>query len=489
MRTCGIRVDRIALPGPLGGPRALRLLVCCLGAAAVLGGCGRSVDSGAPPAVKHVIFVSIDTARADHFGFMGSTEVETPRLDALAAESVVFEDFMTPVALTLPTHVSLLTGKYPHHHGVPRNGFMVNLLNEMLPEILGESGFVTAGFAGSFVLSDAFDFAQGFDHYDEDLESYVDAKHSQRRAEDVTDAIIEYLDETGVPDRLFLFAHYYDPHRPYSPPPPFETMYDPVGRVGLPGVPQLLSNQSYSEETRDRLVARLALQYAGEISYTDHHIGRLMDYLRETGILENALVVVTTDHGESLWEHGENFDHGWEVYDSTIRAVCLMRFPGGWSGGLRPEELVSIIDVMPTVLGYLGLPLPDGIDGEPIPVSLLAGGIGDRVRFAEAGKPTNRYETDPRWRNTLKPQCVREGRHKFIVKPYAGGEELYDLDADPNETRNLLENPSPEMTQLAARLRETLSVWTDSAEPLPSRFGAGEVQDGIRRLRSLGYLN
>lgn len=467
----------------------MRLLVCCLVAATLIGGCGRGSDSDGPPTVKHIVFVSIDTARADHFGFMGSRDVETPELDALAAESVVFEDYLTTIASTLPSHVSLFTGKYPHHHGVPRNGFKVNLLNEMLPEVLSDAGFVTAGFAGAFVLTDGFDFAQGFDHYDEEVVPSRGAKHSARLAEDVTNAVIDYLERSGVPRRLFLFAHYFDPHKPYEPPAPYDTMYDPSGRTGLPPARQLLSDQSLPEEARDALAARLALQYAGEISYTDREVGRLIDYLREKRILDDALVVVTTDHGESLWEHGEHFEHGWEVYDSTVHCVCFMRFPRAWSGGLRVKELVGSIDVLPTVLEYLGLRTPAGIDGEPIPLMSLADGIDRRTRFAESAKPTNRFNTDPRWHNILKPQCIREGRHKFIVKPYANVEELYDLDADPHEVGNLLESASPEVAALATELRRKLGAWTNSPDPLPSEYGVAEQMDAARKLRSLGYLN
>ena len=459
------------------------LFVACL---AVVGCArrGRAVAS-------HVVLISIDTARADHFSFLGSRSVRTPRLDAFAEEAIVFTDYMTVVPTTLASHTSLFTGKYPHHHGTPRNGFMVNRDNEMLAEVLKKAGFRTVGFAGSFALASRFDFAQGFDHYDEEFGILVGdggADQNQRCASEVTDAVIGYLERTGIPRRLFLFVHYFDPHRPYAAPPPYDTLYDPRGRTGLPPVPVVKKHPDLSPEERRSFAARLALQYAAEISYTDEQVGRLLDYLAARGVLDDAIVVVTSDHGESMWEHGEEFDHGWKVYDSTMRAVCAVRLPGGAGGGRRVGGVVASIDVMPTILSCLGLEAPSDIDGEPVDLETLGSELPPRTRFGQATKPWKDVETDPRWRNMRKARCVREGRFKLIVTPFAGTEELYDLVADPGEVVNLLEEPSPKIAALAAELREKLDRWAASASPLPSEFEPSQVEESIRRLRSLGYL-
>jgi arylsulfatase A-like enzyme len=453
-------------------------------------GCG---GPDLPPGIaRHVIVISIDTARADHFGFMGSETVRTPGLDAFAREAVVFTDYMTVVPTTLASHTTLFTGKYPLHHGTPRNGFIVNDMNVMLAEVLREAGFHTAGFAGSFSLDDRFGFAQGFDHYDQEFDIYVGdegADQNQRLAEHVTDAVIDYLDAEGIPDRLFLFAHYFDPHAPYAAPSPYDTMYDPLGTHGLLPAAAIKRRPDITAEEAQEAVRRLGLAYAAEISYTDEHVTRLLNDLKRRGVLDDALVVITSDHGECLWEHGEEFDHGRTVYQATMHAVCVMRLPGGELGGTRADELVASIDVMPTLLGLAGLESPDGIDGEFIPLRRGVKDAGQRARFGEATKPRSSEETDPRWANIRKARCIREGSLKFISTPYEGTEEMFDVFADPRETADLLAAPSDETSEAAADLRTRLSDWTDSALPLPSLFDSSQTEESIKRLRSLGYLN
>jgi len=457
-------------------------------AAALLsfGACSR-----APVRPTHVIFISLDTARADHFGFMGSTKVATPGLDALSAESIVFTDYMTVAPTTLASHTSLFTGKYPHHHGTPRNGFMVNLQNDMLAEILKEAGYHTAGFAGSFALDARFDFAQGFDHYDQEFDIFarVDGTdQNQRRAEDVTDAVVSYLDRNGVPDRLFLFVHYFDPHSPYSAPPPFDTLYDPEGRDGLPEIKAIRKSPELTPPERERAASRMALQYDAEISYTDHHVGRLLEDLRSRGVLDDAIVVVTSDHGESMWEHEEEFTHGFFVYQSTMHALCLIRLPGGESGNTRVDGTVASIDLLPTVLERLGLPVPEGVDGEVIPLGRIDQGLPDRIRYGEATYPHRRVETDPRWTNMRKARCVREGPYKFIRTPYLGTAEIYDVLADPNEIRDMTRMRAAALVDTRRRLSEKLAAWSLSADPLPSHFDSSQQSETEARLRSLGYL-
>lgn len=473
-----------------------------LAVAALVAACAAlsSCSSPAPEitGARHVVFISIDTARADRFGFMGSETVATPRLDAFAAESVVFTDYMTVVPTTLASHTTLMTGKYPHTHGTPRNGFLVNERNEMLAEVLSASGFRTAGFAGSFSLDSRFGFAQGFDHYDQNWEILVapgGAEQNERLAEHVTDAVVGYLDDAGVPEHLFLFAHYFDPHAPYTAPPPYDTMYDPDGWEDIPPIVNVRHRSRLTDEQRAEYARRLELHYAAEISYTDEHVGRLLDELDARGILEDALVVLTSDHGECMWEHGEEFDHGRTVYQATMHALCVMRLPGGALGGTRVDPVVASVDVFPTVLSFLGLEAPAGVDGQPIPLEQPAlSTLTSRVRFGEATKPQGDVETDPRWYNARKARCVRDGRHKYIETPYVWTEELYDLLDDPAERSDLLAGegagaPSDDgIASLHERLGREISNWSAAADPLPSHFDASQTDETLERLRSLGYL-
>jgi len=458
-----------------------------LALASILSAC--SWLSERPP--RHVIIVSMDTTRADHFGFMGNPSIKTPRLDAIAAESIVLTDCMTVSPTTLPSHTSLFTGKYPHHHGSAWNGYMVHPDNVMLAEILKGAGFTTAGFAGSFALDKRFDIDQGFDTYDQTFDLLLDggrAGGNQRRAEQVTDAVVAYLDAREIPDRLFLFAHYFDPHQPYAAPVPFHGMYDPKGGLALSPIIEIDEGLEYDPE-KQQVGRRLIPLYAAEVSYMDFHIGRLFDELQQRGILDDAILLVTSDHGETFMEHQRYFNHGKSVYQTTMHSVCVIRLPGGEGGGRKIEELVANIDLLPTLLDILGISPPPGIDGVAIPLGVTRDIVDQRTRFGQATLPRNRHETDPRWFNILKARYIRSGQYKLIQTPYRETEELYDLESDPGEQRNLLEDPSQETLEIAARLRVELTAWAESADPLPSRFDPSQMDDTIERLKSLGYLS
>ncbi len=446
--------------------------------------------SGRPAAPRHVVLISLDTTRADHFGFYGNRSVATPHLDRLAAESIVLEDFMTVAPTTLTSHASLFTGNYPHTHGTPRNGFVVHPDNRTLAESLAEHGYVTAGFVGSFALAARFGIDQGFAHYDEALDRQAGEAgrlQNERPASAVTDAVIEYLDRSGVPEHLLLFAHYFDPHVPYAAPPPYDTMYDPRGREGLPGWHAISRDCSErgAEKTPDG--ERLALQYAGEISYMDQHVGRLLDTLRERGILENAVVVVTSDHGEDLWEHPVCFDHGWTTYQTAMRAVGLLRLPGKSQASRRIATLAANIDILPTLLELIGIPAPPGLDGRAIDLAGRGSGSAG-PRFGQATKPWEAVETDPRWTNMLKARFIREGPYKLIQVPYRNAEELYDLARDPGESTNLIDSAVPEIVARVRELRLKLEQWAASARPPPPQFDERHRDETIERLKALGYL-
>jgi arylsulfatase A-like enzyme len=434
----------------------------------------------------------MDTTRADHMGFYGSQRAETPQLDALARESLVFTDFAVVAPMTLPSHTSLFTGTYPHRHGVPRNGFLVDPANEMLPEILSRAGFHTAGFAACFALASRFDFAQGFDHYDEEFGMRLGqgkVGQDQRAAVDVTDAVIHYLAENGVPEHLFLFAHYFDPHQPYAAPAPWDVKYDLRGRLGLPPLPAGMHERPRTPDQKRVLAERFSRQYAAEISYMDHEIGRLLDDLRARGVLDQALTLVTTDHGEGLWLGEDSFGHGSTLYQNTMRSVLLVRLPRGARGGTRVDGLAASVDVLPTLLRTLGLPVPPGLDGEALdlwdPESLPSATV---ARFGQACRPREEVETHPRWHNQRKARYVRQGRYKLIQTPYLQTQELYDLVSDPAERQNLLRSPTPEVLKLAGRLRTELDRWAASARPLASRFDEEHFEDTVERLRRLGYV-
>ncbi len=457
----------------------------------VAGALGCSGGTARESPARHVVFISLDTTRADHFGFYGNTAIRTPHLDRLAAESIVLDDFMTVAPTTLSSHASLFTGKYPHSHGAPRNGFVLDQANVTLAELLRDNGFAAAGFVGAFPLSARFGIDQGFERWDEEFERFKGRDgvlQNERSAAAVTDAVLRHLDATAPKPGRFLFVHYFDPHVPYEPPAPYDTLYDARGRAGLDDWKTQVQACAALPvgQRRTAQAERMAAQYAGEIGYLDEQVGRLLDGLRERGILDDALLVVTSDHGETFWEDHECFDHGWGVHQTTVRALGLIRLPGAAKSGTRVAGVVANIDLLPTVLEYLGIAAPAGIDGEPLRLASDSLGPSGAARFSQATKPWEEVETDSRWRNMHKARCIRAGRHKLIQVPYAGFEELFDLVDDPGETRNLLDRPGAE--ELAGPLRQMLESWAASAHPLPTHFVREDQDEVLERLRSLGYV-
>jgi arylsulfatase A-like enzyme len=443
---------------------------------------------------RHVIFISLDTTRPDHLGCYGNTWINTPSLDQLAEESLLFSNYMTVVPTTLPSHTSLFTGTYPHKHGTPQNGFIVNSKNLLLTEILKSAGFITAGFIGSFALDSRFYFSQGFDHYDESYEKFVGTERrtqNERSAQSVTDATIGYLEKRAVPSNLFLFVHYFDPHKPFDPPPPYNNLYhiEETGKTGNSTLAHYSCESTLSKEKWE-LSKQAAISYAGEITYMDHHIGRLINYLKKRGILDNALLVVTSDHGENFWEHMPYFHHGTATYQTTMHGVCLIRLPDQNRGGTTIKQLTSSIDITPTVLNYLNLPVPDGIDGTIVSLTTTMENSDDHTLYGQATltRPWKVPEVTTGWPHTNKARCIRKGNFKYIQTPFAGTEEFYDLSRDPFEQHNLLKSPTPEITIAAKELKAKLELWATSARPLESFLEREKQKETIEKLKALGYM-
>lgn len=473
-----------------------------------------------PPKTRfeRVILISLDTVRADHLGCYGREGARTPHLDALAARGVRFEQAMTAATTTLASHTSLFTGTYPHTHGVARNGFTVSPENVTLAERLREAGFATAAFLGSFALDRRFGVNQGFDVWDQRFDVAVDGTHEQeqRKAGAVTDAALAWV-EREQPSRFLLFAHYFDAHQPYEPPPPFDTAFTRSGaprKATLADVDAVIRAQQARTTGTARGAARtivggldaalldsadgqalpadedLAALYAGEIAYVDQEVGRLLDGLEQRGLLEDALVVVFADHGETFAEHADYWNHGLWTYETTAHVPLIVAARGNGAQGLAPcsvPEPVSTVDVFPTVCDLLGLEMGrvDGVSQAP----WMRGEWHRRGPiFCEATQPASverpRTPTTP-WENALKAQCVRSGAWKLVLAPYLGREELYDLGRDPGERVNLLQGGL--RAHQHAELRSELDAFTRSARPLPSRFDPTQARETAEKLKRLGY--
>lgn len=489
------------------------LLVACAGCGSSEGEAHSSRDG-----IRHLIVISVDTLRADYLGCYGHPFVQSPNIDRLAREGVLFERCFSTAPTTLASHTSLFTGTYPHTHGVARNGYEVADENEMLAEVLAARGFRAAGFVGAAPLDTDVNFHQGFEHYQTSFSLVEDLREGlyQRPANEVTAAVLAWLDDregAGSPsERLFLFAHYYDVHAPYTPPAPFARMYREddskldgslkslrkvrrglIKAGALAGERDDASEAGFHDRLRTDGRARLrdakyvAAEYGAGVTWTDSQIGVLLDGLEERGILDEMLVVLTSDHGETMFEHQSVFKHGTSVYDTEIHVPLIFVLPDGRHAGTRVERITSGIDVMPTALALLGIDSPAGVEGEDVSIAFAGSPPPRAPIFAEATKPfsVERYNDDPLWPNRRKFQCVRSERYKYMICLPDDQFRLYDLHADPTEEVNLLAEENGSVRAVADELDRTLRAWSDSAKPISSR--AVDSQQQRDALDALGY--
>jgi len=386
----------------------------------------------------------VDTTRADRLGCYGYAAAKTPHIDSLAACGVRFANAYSPVPLTLPSHASILTGKYPFAHGVRNNGSYKLPPEELtLTEILKSRGFVTSAFVASFTLDSRFGTAQGFDSYDDTFDSREALKtfRSERTADRVSSSFLKWLGENRG-KRFFSWVHFFDPHLPYSPPEPF--------RQEFSGHP-----------------------YDGEIAFMDQEIGRIMDSLERAGLFERTIIVLAGDHGEALGEKRE-LDHGLFIYDSTLRVPLIICGPFLPSRGAVVKSRVRLVDILPTVLELLQIDPPADLSGESLLPIIQGRESEDRASYAETFYPRENYG----WSELL---GLVDGRWKYIHAPRP---ELYDLANDPGETKNLVE----EQDRTAVELSRKLSALAAQKKSGDERAGRRLTSEEESKLRSLGYL-
>jgi arylsulfatase A-like enzyme/Flp pilus assembly protein TadD len=402
--------------------------------ALMLGGCSRA------KAPLNLVLVSVDTLRADHLSCYGSKAIQTPHFDRIAREGILFENLSTVVPITLPAHASLFTGTTPVHHGVHYNvGFRLRDNVPTLATTLKGAGYRTGGFVGSFVLDRKFGLGQGFDHYSDEMPD-TDQVLPERKGEEVLEEALAWI-EAGSEGPFFAFLHFYDPHHPYDPPPPFD-----------PGVPDP------------------AARYLGEVAYVDSLLGRLLGFLETRGILDSTVLVVTADHGESLGEHGEE-EHGFFVYQSTLHVPLLVRAPM-IAPGKRVDSLVRTIDIAPTVLELLGVEAPSSFEGESFITAAGKLQARDVAAYSETYIPRLNYG----WSEL---RSLRRRNWKFVLAPRS---ELYDVESDPLEERNRID----EERDIAQGLRAGLDELIAGRESVvPERAD----EKTLTSLRSLGYVS
>ena len=408
-------------------------LFAALALALALAACGGG-SPGSGPSLEgaDVLLVTIDTLRADALGFAGNERVETPALDRLAAAGRVFDDAHAHNVVTLPSHANILTGLYPFQHGVRENsGFVLGGSVPTLATLLEEAGYATGAFVAAYPLDARFGLSRGFDTYDDSFPRGSDPDRfvvAERRGDQVVAPALAWWNARRGKPR-FLWVHLYDPHAGYEPPEPFASRY------------------------RDN-------PYLGEVAATDSFLTPLLAPFLD-GREPPALVVVTSDHGEALGEHGE-LTHGLFAYEPTLKVPLVVWHPGIPPG--RDARSARHVDIAPTILQALGLDVPETMPGR----SLLAPAQAGEASYFEALSTHLNRGWAP-LRGTL------ENRKKYIDLPLP---ELYDLAADPGEKENLFARERRTSRALRDALPEE-SVW-------PPPRGAISPEEEAR-LRSLGY--
>lgn len=393
-----------------------------------------------PPAAAPVILVSIDTLRADRLPAYGYRKVRTPNLDAFAAQSVLFERAYAHAPQTLPAHASILSGALPFEHGVRDNvGFTLKPGHWSLQSALRARGWPTGGFVSAYVLRAQTGLAEGFDTYDSELPAAsgeLSVGQVQRPGEATAAAADAWLSQRNPDAPFFLFLHLYEPHKPYAPPARFAS-YEP---------------------------------YDGEVAYVDEIVGRFFDRLRALRLYDRATIVLLSDHGEGLGDHGEQ-EHGLFLYQETIRVPLMIKLAGQQSAR-RVATPVQQIDLAPTILDLIGAPAPPSTRGRSLkPLLDGSGTIAEAGIYSEA--LYSRYHFG--WSELY---ALTDARYRLIRAPR---DELFDLERDPAEATSIAD----ERPQVRQAMRAALDALIKNAS-----IGApSAVSDQDRqRLAALGYV-
>jgi arylsulfatase A-like enzyme len=427
--------------------------------AMVLAGCGGGKAGGRAAAPRApVVLISIDTLRADHLPAYGYRGVETPAIDRLRRDAILYENAYTSAPLTLPSHCSILTGLPPGGHGVRDNvGYRLDTARTpTLADRLRRQGYATGAAVSAYVLRGATGLGAAFDRYDDGIEFVADQSlgELQRPATETARAAEAWID-AHRDQPFFYFLHFYEPHTPYDPPEPWKSRY------------------------RDR-------PYDGEIATVDAAVGEVLDHLRRIGVYDRAVVLLLADHGEGLGDHGEK-EHGVLLYRETIRVPLLLKLPGASRAGGRVEAPAALLDVVPTVAAILGLEPPAGLPGRSL---LDLPKDGARRVYSETFYPRLHFG----WSALA---ALTGARYSYIEGP---DPELYDLAADPGERANVLARErrvyaemKRELAAHATALQEPAKATAEEAAKLaslgyaahPVQVGAGPLPDPKRAIAAL----
>lgn len=416
-----------------------------------------------PPAPKkdldytNVLLITVDTLRADHLGCYGYDKTTTPNLDALAKDGAVFEFTMAPKGSTWPSLATILTGLYPVTHGVRVNGMHLDSKHDTLAELLKP-----AGYAGAVFIANGGNQAwEGFD-------TLVKVKEEPRDRV-LTDAALEWLDG-NADKKFFLWLHYFAPHGPYEPPKEFHTFTDPNYKGDIDGSYDALTRVFVRK--RDLSPEDLAYVkglYDGEVAFTDHEIGRVIDKVASLGILDDTMVVFSADHGEELYDHHYYFHHQASLYEGVLRVPLIVRWPEKVQAGRKITQPVSLADIAPTILELLGMDRPAVMEG----ISLVP---------AIAGEPLERGPVFGEWSDKM--LYIRTAEHKYIYNP-TGFQPPVKREREQAEDTSRLKGDHT----LPIRNRELYAIQQDPREQSDISEASAEVVAALEAQLKSGYID
>ena len=419
---------------------------------------------------KHsVLFVSLDTVRADALGCYGSKSARTPTIDGLAGAGVLFEDAMCQAPATGPSFASIMTSKYPQNCGVLHSTMVLPDTQHTLAEEFKARGYRTGAFVSCSILKSKYGFSQGFDVYDETFTRHYSESEVERDAADTTRALTRWLAmEPGAP--FFAWVHYFDPHAPYRR----RATSQLDEELGTYAFLRKLEESQSLDKLKEALPSIKAL-YDDEVAYVDRQIGKVLETLERAGMRNDTLIVVAADHGEELFDHHFFHGHFASLYDSVLHTPLIFSFPGKLPQGVRKNGLVENVDIFPTIMAVLGYPPTAGLQGQ----DLLPAMLGEKEAPIRCGFA----QREPyAWMPGGNAYAVRKSAWKLISFASAP-DQLFHLAQDPMERNNLAASQKNKYSHFETILED----WLQQGMPAVVVHRESLDPDDLATLKSLGY--
>ncbi len=439
-----------------------------------------------PSPRPNILLVSIDSLRADHLGCYGYARDTSPVIDRLAGAGTAFKNAVSPTSWTLPAHMSLFTSMDIMVHGVGGDGVSLHPDLGTLAGVLQANGYRTAGFVSSPYMNPAFGFDRGFDLYrnidldDSEFEDTVlppeeqrDAVHSDITSPRITELALDWLEKNSS-ENFFIFLHMWDVHYDYIPPPPYDTKFDPDYDGDIDSQ-DFIHNPKINPEMDPRDLEHIIALYDGEIAYVDHHIGLIVQKLKELGIFDDTLIVITADHGDEFYEHGGK-GHRNTLFDEVIMVPLVLRLPSKIPAGKMIDEQVALIDIAPTILRICGIAPPEWMEG----ISLLSG-----MKDAEAAGRPVLLELD------LGLKGTRTNSYKLLFNTHLLQTIIFDLVEGPDETYSHLITDPVDWNEINRLFYDRLTEDRRLAEEYRGGSAGKKVSlspEERAKLKALGYL-